>query len=190
MLTRLIKYFRLKKIKGRPVEDNADKGPTYPNLYAAEEYDESEEQKGNSSRSERVFVHSLLDIGAETRLLEEVKDIRDELDMLRMIYTIQKELVPDMHKQILNALRRQRGTGARQARIKQLHQDQMRYITNPLRDIDRMERQTIRIYDSITALLDLKQKHANSIQATETQRQVSESRHRIWPIRSLVRSAG
>ena len=180
---RLFKAFRkatkeasswLRKIKGFNSDTPAIEAPRTPHISIAEDDEEDEDFVGEKHGSEPNFVQTLLDIGDETRLLEDVKDIRDELDMLRMIYNQQKELVPDIEKHILSILKQQKDTKSRQDRmdrIKQLHEEQMKYILNPLRDIERMDQQAERIYHSIRDLLDLKQKHANAMQATETQRQ-------------------
>ena len=40
------------------------------------------------------FVENLLDIGWETALLEEIKDIRDELDMLSLVFERQEQVLP------------------------------------------------------------------------------------------------
>ncbi|KAK3676417.1 hypothetical protein LTR78_003693 [Recurvomyces mirabilis] len=162
----------LKEIRGHPVE------PLRQTMY--ERYamsvpdldDEAEEddtgQQNKASNAEPAFVQTLLDIGAETRLLREVKDIRDELDMLKMIYETQETHVPEMFDHLVGLLPER---DEQRKRIEELHQDQVRHITYPLRDIKRMTTQAERIYNSIRDLLDLKQKHANAMQATDTARQ-------------------
>ena len=154
----------LRKIRGYPVDTAAyDNVPEHLHIQTTEDDEDNEGHFAETPGSQPVFVQTLLDIGEETHLLEEVKDIRDELEMLRMIFDTQKELVPDIQKHILTIMEQHKNTGARQARIKQLHEDQMRYILNPLRDIERMDRQAKRIYDSIRDLLDLKQVRSSHI---------------------------
>ena len=42
------------------------------------------------------FVEDLLDVRSETALLEEIKDIRDELDMLSLLFQYQDQVLPAM----------------------------------------------------------------------------------------------
>jgi ankyrin repeat protein/Mg2+ and Co2+ transporter CorA len=82
-----------------------------------------------------LFVDDLLDIGAETDLLTEIKDIRDEIAMITKVLDDQRTVLEAMEPCIV------------------------------VSDLDRMDKQASRIYESITDLLDLKQKHANAFEA-------------------------
>lgn len=110
------------------------------------------------------FVDKLLDVGAETDLLSEIKDIRDELDIVRMILSHQQHLLPELHKAISNIYKEERSY-AQERKIAKVFDEQEKIIANPLKDIDRMDKQAERIYGSIRDLLDLKQKHANAFEA-------------------------
>ncbi|KAK4569974.1 hypothetical protein LTR86_002944 [Recurvomyces mirabilis] len=162
----------LKEIRGHPVEPLRQTMYERYAMSVPDHDDEAEEDdtglQNKSSNAEPAFVQTLLDIGAETRLLREVKDIRDELDMLKMIYETQETHVPKMINHLIDLLPEHDEQGSR---IRELHQDQIRHIKHPLRDIERMGKQVERIYNSIRDLLDLKQKHANAMQATDTARQ-------------------
>lgn len=111
-----------------------------------------------------AFVDSLLDIHRETVLLEEVKDIRDELGILTEILNDQKEVLREMPKAFGNSLSESKvfinDPRAADAWIEQddcLHQYRV--------EIKGMSQQADGIYQSITDLLDHKQKHANVLEA-------------------------
>ncbi|KAG8629103.1 hypothetical protein KVT40_002968 [Elsinoe batatas] len=113
-------------------------------------------------RTDPMFVDQLLDIGKETDLLAESKDIRDEINMINKVLDDQKHILDDMGKAICEIyLDEQRN----QQEIKRRVRDQVRAIDMTVKDLDRMDKQAARIYDSITNLLDLKQKHANAFEA-------------------------
>ncbi|KAJ5161779.1 hypothetical protein N7492_007171 [Penicillium capsulatum] len=111
---------------------------------------------------EPLFVDRLLDIGEETDLLAEAKDIRDELSMIRTVLEHQKHVLADFQEVICEIYQ---GQHRSQYEIKKRFKDQQRTIDMHLKDIDRMDKQAERIYHSITDLLDLKQKHANAFEA-------------------------
>ncbi|CAG8945549.1 unnamed protein product [Penicillium salamii] len=109
-----------------------------------------------------LFVDRLLDIGQETDLLAETKDIRDELNMIRTVLEHQKYVLLDFQDVICETYQ---GQHRSQFDVKKRFKDQQRVIDMHLKDIDRMDKQAERIYHSITDLLDLKQKHANAFEA-------------------------
>ncbi|KAG0645497.1 Ankyrin-2 [Hyphodiscus hymeniophilus] len=109
-----------------------------------------------------LFVDKLLDIGHETDLLAETKDIRDELNMFRKVLEDQRQVLPDLEAAILDIYRDEKKS---QWDIKKRAKDQMKAIEMHVKDIDRMDKQAERIYSSITDMLDLKQKHANAFEA-------------------------
>lgn len=111
---------------------------------------------------EPLFVDRLLDIGEETDLLAEAKDIRDELSMIRTVLEHQRHVLADFQEVICEIYQ---GQHRSQHEIKKRFKDQQRTIDMHLKDIDRMDKQAERIYHSITDLLDLKQKHANAFEA-------------------------
>ena len=108
------------------------------------------------------FVDRLLDIGEETGLLAEAKDIRDELNMIRTVLEHQKHVLADFQEVICEIYQ---GQHRSQYEVKKRFKDQQRTIDMHIKDIDRMDKQAERIYHSITDLLDLKQKHANAFEA-------------------------
>ena len=124
-----------------------------------------------ASRRKLSFVQTLLDIEEETILLREIKDIRDELDMLKTIFMQQETVLKEMRKNIMNKLEQDDEPFMQQLKTDKAFDELRRRIENPKRDIDRMDEQAKRIYNSIRDLLDLKQKHANAMQAADTARQ-------------------
>ncbi|PPJ50203.1 hypothetical protein CBER1_05203 [Cercospora berteroae] len=117
-----------------------------------------------SQENDPAFINQLLDVGAETDLLAEIKDIRDELDIIRMVLDHQKHLLPEL-KEAVKAVYHMERSHARVRRAEKAFDDQEKTITNPIKDINRMEVQANRVYESIVSLLDLKQKHANAFEA-------------------------
>lgn len=119
---------------------------------------------GNNDKedSQPLFVDKLLDIGQETDLLAEAKDIRDELNMIRTVLEYQKQVLQDLQDAICEIYYDENRS---QNDIKKKFREQQRNIDMHNKDVDRMDKQTERIYNSITDLLDLKQKHANAFEA-------------------------
>ncbi|RMJ24336.1 ankyrin repeat protein [Aspergillus sp. HF37] len=109
-----------------------------------------------------LFVDRLLDIGQETDLLAETKDIRDELNMISTILQHQQHILLDFLEVICEIYFGQQRS---QYEVKKRFKEQQRTIDMHLKDITRMDKQAERIYASITDLLDLKQKHANAFEA-------------------------
>lgn len=109
-----------------------------------------------------LFVDKLLDIGQETDLLAETKDIRDELNMIAKVLDDQSQVLPDLETAICDIYL---GEQKSQQEVKKRFKDQLKIIDMHIKDIERMDKQAERIYDSITDMLDLKQKHANAFEA-------------------------
>lgn len=109
-----------------------------------------------------LFVDKLLDIGQETDLLAETKDIRDELNMISMVLQQQQHVLLGLQDVICEIFYGQQRS---QREVKRGFKEQQRTIDMHLKDINRMDKQAERIYASITDLLDLKQKHANAFEA-------------------------
>lgn len=110
-----------------------------------------------------IFVDTLLDIGTETKLLAEIKDIRDELNIIRMVLTSQLNILPDLADDIGEELGNRQKLEA--SELRKRSRDQMKIIEVHIKDLDRMDKQADLIYNSLTHLLDLKQKHANAFEA-------------------------
>lgn len=109
-----------------------------------------------------MFVDKLLDIGQETDLLAETKDIRDELNMIKKVFEDQAHVLPDLESSICDVYFESQIS---QRDVKKRFKDQLKTVEMHIKDIDRMDKQAERIYNSITDMLDLKQKHANAFEA-------------------------
>lgn len=119
-----------------------------------------------------LFVDNLLDIGQETDLLAEAKDIRDELNMIRTVLQHQQHILDDFQEVICEIYH---GQHRSQYEVKKRFKEQQRTIDMHLKDIERMDKQAERIYSSITDLLDLKQKHANAFEARFARDQAADT---------------
>lgn len=122
------------------------------------EFDDAEDMDARAP----LFVDNLLDIGAETDLLAEIKDIRDELNMIAKVLEDQRNVLPDLEAAVTDIYSNERKN---QLELKRRFKDMLKTIDLHIRDLERMDIQAERIYKSITDLLDLKQKHANAFEA-------------------------
>ena len=118
----------------------------------------------NLNRNDPTFVDTLLDIGEETALLAETKDIRDELNMISMVLKNQTSILESMENGVLEELKGGHNQ-QRQTEAKKRFREQLKVIDVHLKDVERMDMQARGIYTSLTHLLDLKQKHANAFEA-------------------------
>lgn len=109
------------------------------------------------------FVDELLNIDTETELLAEIKDIRDELQMIDKVLKEQKHVIPDLADKMMEELGGRRTSAALD--IQRKSKEQLKLIDTHIKDVDRMDMQAEGIYTSLTHLLDLKQKHANAFEA-------------------------
>jgi hypothetical protein len=125
--------------------------------------------------TEESFVENLLDIGWETTLLEEVKDIRDELGMLSMIFERQ-EHVRESIKAAIETIGKQKDWSHQKSQLfLRAFEDQEKTIAQPGKDADRMKSQVEGVYNAVRDLLDLKQKHANAIEARYAREQTDDT---------------
>ncbi|EMC97134.1 hypothetical protein BAUCODRAFT_42293, partial [Baudoinia panamericana UAMH 10762] len=122
-------------------------------------------------------IHTLMEIGAETKLLSDVKDIRDELDMLKIVFQQQQQVLP----QVLDTMEGIFGDNpmikAQRAKVERRLQINERAVSHHVNEIKRMDKQAERVYLSIRDLLDLKQKHANASEARYARYEAAETAH-------------
>lgn len=109
-----------------------------------------------------VFVNRLLNIAKEAQLLVECSDIEEELSILTTVLQQQRGVLQDMG-QALKELSSAHG-GTKHDMPKKLGQ-QRRLVDQHLLDTERMRKQATRVNESLTQVLDLKQKHANALEA-------------------------
>jgi Mg2+ and Co2+ transporter CorA len=143
-----------------------------PNRFATFAESKTHEAQGAAERDEKVkfeeymrgplFVDKLLDIGQETDLLAETKDIRDELNMIAKVFEDQQHVLMELEAAICDIYFEEQQS---QKGVKKRFREQLKTIDMHLKDIERMDKQAERIYSSITDMLDLKQKHANAFEA-------------------------
>lgn len=123
-----------------------------------------------SKQNEHESFDPLLDIRAETSLLTEVRDIRDELNILTMVLNAQLFTLGDFRSCLIDELSTDRYGSSRKPTtfvmdIRKRTLDQERRLKVHKRDVDAMDEQAERLYKSLTDLLDLKQKHSNALEA-------------------------
>lgn len=117
---------------------------------------------------DHMYPDALLDISVETSLLAEIKDIRDELNILGVIIDSQLHVLSEFEGCIIGELRTEgsrRSTEGIIFEIKKRSREQWRLLEVHQKDINRMDQQAQSIYMSLTHLLDLKQKHSNALEA-------------------------
>ncbi|GAW27420.1 putative ankyrin repeat protein [Rosellinia necatrix] len=126
------------------------------------------DDKSTDRDSADRFPDALLDIGVETSLLAEIKDIRDELNIIMGILAAQVDTVINLEGFVTEELR---GEGSRRttdtvvSEIRRRAGEQRRALDSKQKDVSRMDKQAMSLYDSLTDLLDLKQKHSNALEA-------------------------
>ncbi|KAH8202507.1 hypothetical protein TruAng_003315 [Truncatella angustata] len=134
----------------------------------------SKNNKKKTPTEESNSFDQLLDIGTETSLLTEVRDIRDELNILTMILNSQLWTLGDLKNCLIeelslsaasSRLMRNHANNSHVADIRKRTLEQERHLKVHKRDIQTMEEQAERLYQSLTDLLDLKQKHSNALEA-------------------------
>ena len=125
--------------------------------------------------TDESFVENLLDVGWETTLLKEVKDIRDELGMLAMIFERQEYVRQCIKDTIDTISNEKKWSDAAKAKFARAFEDHRRTIAQPKKDTERMNSQATGVYNSVRDLLDLKQKHANAIEARYAREQTDDS---------------
>lgn len=118
------------------------------------------------------FVNKLLNIDEEAALLVECKDIQDELDILANVLRQQQQVLKNMEEEF------------RASKLIPYNQrldlygklgEQQRNVGADILDITRMSRQAKSVNDNLTQVLDLKQKHANAVEARFQRYQAQET---------------
>ncbi|RYP78750.1 hypothetical protein DL771_000417 [Monosporascus sp. 5C6A] len=125
-------------------------------------------QKHGMGRHNSLISDALLDISNETKLLAEIKDIRDELSIIAVILESQLSTLIDFEDFILDEIRgdgNRRANDTMTAEIRKRAREQRRGIEFRQKDLYRMDNQAQSLYMSLTDLLDLKQKHSNALEA-------------------------
>jgi len=116
----------------------------------------------------------MLNVQPETKSLEDIKDIQDELEMLEMVLTHQSGVTSNMKE----AFREAYGKHMPFDDAYKLERDLAacsKTIEHPLGEIHRMQGQASRLYTSMNHLMDLKQKHASAIEARFAREQADDT---------------
>ena len=118
------------------------------------------------------FVNDLLNIDNEAALLVECKDVEDELDILTNVLRQQRQVLND-----LDATLRAAKNIVRTQRLDLYGKvsEQQRLVDLDILDLGRMARQAKSVNDNLTQVLDLKQKHANAVEARFQRKQAEET---------------
>jgi hypothetical protein len=82
--------------------------------------------------------------------------------MIAKVLEDQLHVLPDLQEALCDIYYDEKRS---QQEVKKRFRDQMKAIEVHINDLNRMDRQAERIYNSITDMLDLKQKHANAFEA-------------------------
>ncbi|SPN99130.1 related to ankyrin repeat protein [Cephalotrichum gorgonifer] len=117
---------------------------------------------------EVVSPDTLLDIGPETSLLVEIKDIRDELNIISVVLASQVRMAEMLEQLIIEELQAENNRRTADiviAEMRKRSRELARLLEIYKRDISRMDRQAEIIFVNLTHLLDLKQKHSNALEA-------------------------
>jgi hypothetical protein len=96
-------------------------------------------------------------------LLAEIKDIRDELNIIRRVLQEQLNILPDFVERVIEEVGSKRSQEATE--LKKKSKDQLKLNEESITDMALMDKQCEMIYVSLTHLLDLKQKQANVLEA-------------------------
>lgn len=135
-------------------------------------------------------TNDLLNIHQETKLLAEIKDIQDELKILSSVLYLQTAVLEKFKQNIENELRVE---GIRKIvepilkDVKRRSQEQLDDISVHRVDITHMFDQASDVKDSLTNLLDLKQKHSNALEARFAREQaIIAAKQGAWKSLSLM----
>jgi hypothetical protein len=101
----------------------------------------------DDNHTDPKFIDALLAIGTETRLLAEIKDIRDELNMIRMVLRSQTQIMTDFVDLIAEELGGKRSIEA--GEIKKKSKEQLKVIDSHIANLDRMDKHADMIYNSV-----------------------------------------
>jgi hypothetical protein len=95
-----------------------------------------------------TFIDTLLNIGEETKLLAEIKDVRDELNMIKMVLGHQDSILEDLTHALCEELKGSHNQ-QKQAEIKKRFREQSKVVDVHLKDVDRMDNHAEGIYTSV-----------------------------------------
>ncbi|KAH8896972.1 hypothetical protein GQ53DRAFT_713785 [Thozetella sp. PMI_491] len=125
--------------------------------------------KVSSSPGEHDHVlDALLELGEESAMLNEINDIRDELNIIEGILSSQTTIMEDFESFVADELRdtgRKRAADDQLGQLRKRWREQKRRIETRRRDLERMDRRAEGAYTSLRSLLELKQMQSNALEA-------------------------
>lgn len=110
-------------------------------------------------------VDEFLDIGEETRLLKEIKDIQDELIMIGRVLNQQRSTLEPLCTCLCDDLQTLGFRHQARNEVKRKVDDQKHLVDDDIAELERMRRLAHGIEQSLINLLDLKQKQSNAFEA-------------------------
>jgi hypothetical protein len=122
----------------------------------------------------QVFTQTLLDISKEIQLLRQVKGVRDELSILKSVFTQQETTCKGAYSDITSVLQKSDHDPkdkARRTKLEKMGESHKSSLSALLNDVRRMEEQAERVDQALKDQLDLKQTYANALQAADMARQ-------------------
>jgi ankyrin repeat protein len=117
-------------------------------------------------RAPGLFFDRLLEISAEINQMNELRHIRKELGIVASIFEEQHNVMVNFESAVTKLYGRYQ--------LRDVFREQIHSIDQQIKDLERLDKKTERIYKSITELLDLKQKHANALGVRFARDQASE----------------
>jgi len=98
--------------------------------------------------SDPIFVDALLDIGIESELLAEIKDVRDELNIIAMVLQSQSNILPELAENVIKELGGKKMSES--GEIERRKREQLKVIDVHIKDVERMDKQAQGIYTSVS----------------------------------------
>lgn len=117
------------------------------------------------------FVNKLLNVDEEAALLVECKDIEDELEILATVLRQQQQVLDS----IVGELGVSKESSGQGLDLSSKLGEQQRLVDADVLDPGRMARQARSVNENLTQILDLKQKHANAVEARFQRYQAQEA---------------
>lgn len=115
---------------------------------------------------------NLLEIVTESQdLLRKIREVDDELDILKTIFLQQKKVLSDMARHILSALERNETSSINRKKVETMLWELGVRADNLVADVQYLKEQTDRITKSIKDVLDLKESFVNALQIADTSNQ-------------------
>ncbi|KAH8595987.1 hypothetical protein B0O99DRAFT_147474 [Bisporella sp. PMI_857] len=132
---------------------------------------ETEQKVGNGKHKETALTALLeeLYLHKEIELMEEIKDIRDELKIIRGVFEEQKYVLQGLSKALVEG-QKETNSDALYSNLPELNN-----LITRLEQVEKMEEDAKTTYKSLNHLLDLKQKQANLIEAAGARSEAVES---------------